>query len=147
MGVSIVTPINLRSTISCAALAGDVKKYFIFSRRNNIAAVMSDNQQKLPSRKRISVASQDSILRSSSPGRRSLRCFSSASTLDSIGFDPAPPLPAVIVVKDCTLQKKKTGWGFSLRGTRSEFGNDEGVYNCFFEAVSENGAAEVSGAR
>ena len=111
------------------------------------AAVMSDNQPRLPSRKRLSIASQDSDLRSSSPGRRSLRSVSSTSTLDSIGFDRAPPLPAVIAVKYCTLQKKKTGWGFSLRGTRSEFGNNEGVYNCFFESVSENGAAEVSGAR
>ena len=111
--------------------------------------VMNDLHAVRPSpRHRLSVISQESDVRPTSPGARSLRSISSTSTLDSVGFDSAPPLPAVIYVRECSLRRKtvSAGWGFTLRGTRSEFGRNEWMYNCFVEAVSESGAAGVSDA-
>lgn len=110
-------------------------------------AAMNDLHTVRPSpRHRLSVISQESDVRPTSPGARSLRSVSSTSTLDSVGFDSAPPLPAVICVRECSLRRKtvSAGWGFTLRGTRSEFGKSEWMYNCFVEAVSESGAAGVS---
>lgn len=58
----------------------------------------------------------------------------------------APPLPVVISVKECVLRRKdaNSGWGFTLRGTKSGYGKDKWIYNCFVEGISKNGSAEVS---
>lgn len=63
-----------------------------------------------------------------------------------VDVDLAPPLPAVIPVKECVLRRKSrcSNWGFTLRGTKSGCGKDKWIYNCYVEGVSKNGPAEVS---
>lgn len=57
----------------------------------------------------------------------------------------SPPLPLVISVKECILKRSVSrGWGFTLRGTKSGYGKDKWIYNCFVESISDSGAAEVS---
>jgi C-terminal processing protease CtpA/Prc len=63
--------------------------------------------------------------------------------------DVAPSLPVVISVKECVLRRKSrcTNWGFTLRGTRSGWGKDKWIYNCYVEGVSKNGPAESAALR
>ena len=87
--------------------------------------------------------------RSTSPSGASLRSFASSSTLDSMTYDgAAPPLPAVIAVRECVLRKRPPtapgpGWGFVLRGTTSEYAEGTKVHTCHIESIHEDGTAKV----
>ena len=83
---------------------------------------------------------------------RSIKSFSSTSTLDSIALENstnAPPLPAVMRVKRLELCKQPQdaaapGWGVKIRGTTSELADGMKVYTCHVESVNEGGSARVS---
>lgn len=83
---------------------------------------------------------------------RSIRSFSSTSTLDSIALETSnstPPLPAKVVINIVNLQKwpqdsAAPGWGVTLRGTTSELAKSVKIYTCHVENVHEKGAARVS---
>ncbi len=84
---------------------------------------------------------------------RSIKSFSSTSTLDSIalesGINSSPSLPARAVVKVLKLRKlppdsDAPGWGVTLRGTTSELAKGVKIYTCHVETVHEKGAAKVS---
>lgn len=101
--------------------------------------------------RRFSSSSQGDDSRPVSPASsKSIRSFSSTSTLDSIACEySSPPLPSVLAIKDCVLRKRPPGsvgpgWGFVLRGTSSEFAEGTRVYTCHIESVNENGPAKVS---
>jgi len=81
---------------------------------------------------------------------RSIRSFSSSSTLDSILIEHSnsPPLPALLHVNVIELYKRPAdvtapGWGVKLRGTTSQVTDDLKVYSCHVESVQEGGAAKV----
>ena len=99
---------------------------------------------------RLSATSSEGDHRPVSPlgSQRSIKSFSSTSTLDSIACESAPPLPAVISVRECVLRKRPPnsvgpGWGFVLRGTTSEFAEGTKIYTCHIESVHESGTAKV----
>lgn len=83
---------------------------------------------------------------------RSIKSFSSTSTLDSIALEAtaiAPPLPAMIDIKVVELHKQSInsaapGWGIVLRGTTNELEMGLKIYTCHIETVLENGPAKVS---
>ena len=84
---------------------------------------------------------------------RSIKSYSSSSTLDSILIEHSnsPPLPALLHVNVIELYKRPAdvtapGWGVKLRGTTSQATDDVKVYSCHVESVQEGGAAKV-GAR
>ena len=104
---------------------------------------MNDQASKRQSPRRpLSTVSQDSDkLYLSRPTRSA-----SPSPSMKVYSDLAPHLPIVVSVKECVLRRRggSVGWGFTLRGTKSGYGKDKWIYNCFVEGVSENGPAEVS---
>ena len=104
----------------------------------------------LKGEQRLFAASSERDRRSVSPldCERSIKSFSSTSTLDSIACESTPPLPAVINVRECVLRKRPPnlvgpGWGFVLRGTTSEFAEGRKIYTCHIESVHESGTAKV----
>ena len=108
--------------------------------------------------KRLSILSESSECgdgRPLSPDgcNRSIKSFSSTSTLDSIalesGINTSPPLPARAIVQVLELRKlppdsEAPGWGVTLRGTTSELAGGVKIYTCHVETVHEKGAAKVS---
>ena len=108
--------------------------------------------------KRLSILSETSECGESRPlspdgCNRSIKSFSSTSTLDSIaleaGSNTSPALPARSITKIIQLQKwppgsEAPGWGVTLRGTTSELSRDVKIYTCHIETVHEKGAARVS---
>ncbi len=82
---------------------------------------------------------------------RSIKSYSSTSTLDSIGIpehSSSPPLPTVLHVNVVELYKRPSdaaapGWGVKLRGTTSELEEGLKIYACHIENVQEHGAAKV----
>ena len=81
---------------------------------------------------------------------RSIKSFSSTSTLDSIVIESSnsPPLPALLHVNVIELFKRPAdiaapGWGVKLRGTTSELAEGLKMYSCHVESVQEHGAAKV----
>ena len=108
--------------------------------------------------KRLSILSENSECGDSRPlspdgCNRSIKSFSSTSTLDSIalesGVNTSPPLPARVTVKVLELRRwtstsEAPGWGVTLRGTTSELARGVKIYTCHIETVHEKGAAKVS---
>lgn len=84
---------------------------------------------------------------------RSIKSFSSTSTLDSIALENsapsiAPPLPArpciyVFDLRKWPCESASPGWGVTLRGTTTELGEGSKIYTCHIESVQDNGAAKV----
>lgn len=81
---------------------------------------------------------------------RSIKSFSSTSTLDSIALEnsTSPSLPALLHVNVVELYKRPSdvaapGWGVKLRGTTSELAEGVKIYTCHIENVQEQGAAKV----
>ena len=109
--------------------------------------------------KRLSTLSENSEVGDNRPlspdgCNRSIKSFSSTSTLDSIALESstisnAPPLPARVVINVLELRKwpkdsKAPGWGVTLRGTMSELAKGVKIYTCHIETVHDSGAAKVS---
>ena len=115
-----------------------------------------------PHQKRLSLLSESSECGDNRPlspdaCNRSIKSFSSTSTLDSIAPESSnstsPPLPARVVVNVLDIQKWtreavgpgcEPGWGVTLRGTTTELGEGIKIYTCHIESVHESGAAKVS---
>lgn len=108
--------------------------------------------------KRLSILSESSECGESRPlspdgCNRSIKSFSSTSTLDSIapesGVNASPPLPARASIQILELKKsppdsEAPGWGVTLRGTTSELAGGVKIYTCHVETVHEKGTAKVS---
>ena len=54
-----------------------------------------------------------------------------------------PTLAVVLRVKEVTL-KKKSEWGFVLRGTTTQYGSSLRIYTCRIDKVNQGGPADVS---
>lgn len=124
----------------------------VFS-NHGMAALSNSTHQK-----RLSILSETSECGENRPlspdgCSRSIKSFSSTSTLDSIalesGGNVSPSLPARVIVKVVDLKKlppdsDTPGWGVTLRGTTSELTKGVKIYTCHIETVHEKGAAKVS---
>lgn len=95
---------------------------------------------------------------SNTPDRRSLASVSTTSSMtpsnsvtdtQALSISAVPPLPMVVTVRKCWLQKRPPsdpvgGWGVVLRGTTSEFKQGIKVYTCHVDSVRQGSSAMVS---